>query len=239
MNENKFKRTETRLQMPFFSVVLILLFSVLLALPSCSQRLTGMPQGETTESDATVDRPTESEPPLSSDTVGSSSDVDRETLLYYVALVEELQEEIRALRAENFILSTAKPETDAPASKDPATSYTYEKKDGQVIILSYVGSEKDPTVPEEIEGCPVVRIGENAFAGTGVVSVVLPDSVEALDWFAFANCASLRSVTASESIVSVGYGAFEGCPASLTLICPDGSYLSKYGKSFGIAVKSE
>lgn len=242
MNKNKQKTAETTLHkvLPLLGMILFIasLF-LLLTLPSCSRNFAGIPSDETTATDTTTGEGQKETEPPTSDTAGSISDVDRETLLYYVSLVEELQEEIRALKAENFILSTTKPETDAPVSKDPAALYTYEIKDGEITILSYVGNETEVTVPREIEGCPVVQIGESAFSGTGVVSVVLPDTVVSVDWFAFSSCTSLRSVTAGDSITSVGYGAFDGCPAALTLICPDGSYLSKYGKSFGIAVKAE
>ena len=244
MNENKQRNDRSPLQGVLPSLGLLLLavaLALLLALPSCSQPSSGAPLDGTDPSDTSKEDPTDTAPHASEESSGTLSDADREVLLYYVSLVEELQEEIRELRAENFILSTIKPETDAPAASEenPVDCYTYEIKDGGVTILSYVGNDKSPTVPREIGGSPVVRIGEGAFSGTDVVSVVLPDTVISIDWFAFASCNSLRSVTAGDSITSVGYGAFDGCPASLTLICPDGSYLSKYGKSFGIAVKAD
>ena len=73
--------------------------------------------------------------------------------------------------------------------------------------------------------------------GSKIVSVVLPDTLISIGWFSFSGCTNLISVTAGGGISSVGYGAFDGCPAALILICPSDSYLSEYGKSFGIAVR--
>jgi len=164
------------------------------------------------------------------------------TLLYYVSLVEKLQEEIRILKAENFILSSAlafETEKDESASLDPKLPFTYKIDDGEITILSYTGSEVNITVPSSIEGITVTEIGEHAFSGTRIETVVLPDTVEEIDWFAFSSCTALKSLTAGMSLHEIGYGAFDGCAPTLTLICPKESYLERYGKSFGIAVKVE
>lgn len=242
MNTKKQKTDQTLLSkiLPIIGVLLLLAsLSLLSCLASCEMQASGNPPADTSTDDPVRDPDaTEGSNEPSKETSDALSDADEKTLLYYVALVEELQEEVRQLKAENFILSASKEnaESNAPVSKDPAADYTYEEDDGMITILSYKGSEKAPTVPSEIGGCPVTKIGENAFSDTDVVSVVLPDTLTEIDWFAFANCSSLRSVTAGSSVTTVGYGAFDGCPSSLTLICPSSSYLAKYGKSFGIAV---
>lgn len=116
--------------------------------------------------------------------------------------------------------------------------YTYSIQNGQVTITAYNGDELNTTVPSHIENLPVVSIGENAFKGSPVNSVTLPNSIRTIDWFAFADCAALTEITISSSVVSVGYGAFDRCSPSLTVICEKGSYIEAYALSWGIAVKS-
>lgn len=236
MNTNKNKTISSlfRRVLPF-----VVSLSLLLSLPSCTS---SSGSEDSTDASTTAPSPTENRPTAESgDNTTTESPADASTgddlLLYYVSLVEELQKEIQALKAENFILSSqGKNETDLEVSDSPSADYTYEEEGGTITILSYKGSDRHPTVPDEIGGKPVTKIGENAFSGTDVISVILPESVTEIDWFAFANCSDLTSVTAGSSVKKVGYGAFDGCPSALTLICPDDSYLSAYGKSFGIAV---
>ena len=218
----------------------VILLSLLLTLFSCEVPHTNGIKNDppSPESEYTNETNNNKRPSSPNETTeDTESDNTTALLSYYVSLVAELQEEIRALRAENFILSTMTPESDTPTSQTPKELYTYEKKNNEIKIVSYVGKETNVIIPNEIDGTPVTEIGERAFAGTKIVSVVLPDTVRSIDWFAFSGCSSLTSITASTSLSSIGYGAFDGCPAALTLICPTNSYLSKYGKSFGIAVR--
>lgn len=174
---------------------------------------------------------------------------DRETIRSYLALISALQEEVRALKEENFLLTvalnaataqTTDRETEAgPAEPSAPLPYTYETEDGEVTILSYTGTAQELIVPSEIDGCPVTEIAEGAFAGSSLTSVVLPATLEELGWFAFRDSKSLRNVTVGSALDEIGYGAFDGCPAALTLICPKDSYAEKYAKSFGIAVKTQ
>ena len=218
----------------------VILLSLLLTLFSCGiPRTDGITEDSSSHESESTDEANGSDRPSipNEPTVGTENNNTDTLLSYYVSLVEELQEEIRALRAENFILSTTKPEPDTPTSQNPSDLYTYEKRNNEITILSYVGKETNVVVPREIDGCPVTEIGESAFAGAKIVSVVLPDTVVSIGWFAFSRCSSLTSITAGSTLSSIGYGAFDGCPSALTLISPKNSYFSKYGKSFGIAVR--
>lgn len=167
-----------------------------------------------------------------------SSSAENDLTAYYVLLIEELQEEIRVLKAENFILSSmlsGASTEEQEASKDPLP-FTYQLDDGEITILSYTGSDAHVVIPASIDGHPVTEIGERAFSGSKIQSVIIPDTVTEIEWFAFSDCAALQSVTVGASIREIGYGAFDGCPAALKLICPKNSYAEKYGKSYGIAV---
>lgn len=216
---------------------IILSTTLLLSLFACSKEGTKNDPFESEESSKNIESEAESSgDPAETTAASEHSASDDNLLLYYTSLIDELQKEILALKTENFILSNAQSESSIDVSVPPSIPFTYEEENGEITILSYTDSDKNPIVPAEIDGHPVTKIGESAFSGTNILSITLPDSVKEIDWFAFSYCASLQAVIAGESVITVGYGAFDGCPTALTLICPDNSYLSKYGKSFGIAV---
>lgn len=65
------------------------------------------------------------------------------------------------------------------------------------------------------------RISGEAFAGcTALTSIVIPESVENLD-FAFKNCTALTSITLPKSLKSVR-STFSGCTALKTVVLPEG-----------------
>ena len=116
----------------------------------------------------------------------------------------------------------------------PEQNYRFEKKNGGVIVTEYVGTDSEVTVPAMLDGLPVLTIGENAFRGKKVVSVVIPEGVRTLDWFAFYGCNELKSITLPASLTMVEYGAFDGCNSTLTVQCPIGSYAATYAISCGM-----
>ena len=91
-------------------------------------------------------------------------------------------------------------------------------------------------VPAEIGGCPVVAIGDGAFRGAGITAVILPDTVETVGWFAFADCTELASVTVPASVRSISYAAFENC-TKLTVLCGRDSYAAHWAASYGLPVQ--
>ena len=88
-------------------------------------------------------------------------------------------------------------------------------------IVAYLGEGGEVTVPESLQELPVTAIGEGAFEGTAVTSLVIPEGVlGALDR-AFANCASLTAVSLPESFAILGASAFEGCVSLERIRVPD------------------
>jgi len=67
------------------------------------------------------------------------------------------------------------------------------------------------------EGSVCESIGEYAFRGTGIVKLVLPESITAIGDFAFAGCVNLAEVTIPKNMTEVGYHLFNGC-TSLEII---------------------
>ena len=63
-----------------------------------------------------------------------------------------------------------------------------------LITLSAANAEGAFSLPKSLKS-----IGEEAFAGTGIEEVQLPESVVTVEWGAFANNEALRQITVSEN----------------------------------------
>lgn len=128
------------------------------------------------------------------------------------------------------------PPAETEADHPQPISYYYTVQDGAAVIYAYRGTATQATIPATISDIPVIRIADNAFRSAPLTSVILPDTVTEIGWFAFANCEGLRTITIPASVTHIHYGAFENCP-ELTIICPEGSYAAEYAASFAIPVK--
>ena len=124
---------------------------------------------------------------------------------------------------------------DTTPPTNPAAAFHYVVRDGQVEITAYCGASRAVTVPARVAGHPVTRIADEAFRGTAVTSVTLPETVTEIGWFAFADCPALAAVTLPASVAAIDYGAFADCPR-LTIYCPQGSYAAQYAASFALRV---
>lgn len=58
-----------------------------------------------------------------------------------------------------------------------------------------------------------ISIGENAFANSGLFTVVMPSTVTHIDRQSFMSTSNMTSVSIPSSVVSIGQNAFEGCGA--------------------------
>ena len=158
----------------------------------------------------------------------SKAETDADLAAFLAELERDRALYLEALEAK---LSALESKAETPA---PEQNYKFEKKNGAVVITEYVGTDSDVTVPALLDGLPVLTIGENAFRGKKVTSVVIPEGVRTLDWFAFYGCTELKTVTLPASLTMVEYGAFDGCRSTLTVHCPTGSYAATYAVSCGM-----
>jgi hypothetical protein len=99
--------------------------------------------------------------------------------------------------------------------------FKYAIKDNSVTIAGYSGEIKDVVIPASIEGLPVTEIGERAFAGKKLTSVVFPETLIAIGAgaFSFGEFSSqnyITSITLPKNIKKIGSSAFNA--NSLTTI---------------------
>ena len=77
------------------------------------------------------------------------------------------------------------------------------------------------TIPEEMEGLPVTVIGQLAFQNQQFSEVILPDSIQTIEYGAFQSCRSLQEVRIPPHVTTIGESAFQGCWNLKEIIIPD------------------
>jgi hypothetical protein len=107
-----------------------------------------------------------------------------------------------------------------------------------VVITNYIGKAASVVIPSEMEGFPVVELGEKAFGSLDtenikdISDVSIPDSVKIIGEFCFANLA-LTSITIPASVESVGERAFYEMRNLTTVVIENGE--TRFGRQpFGI-----
>ncbi|MBN2651847.1 MAG: leucine-rich repeat domain-containing protein [Spirochaetales bacterium] len=95
------------------------------------------------------------------------------------------------------------------------------KSDSGYVISSYLGSETNIVIPSEIDGIPVIAIGDKAFINKSIQSIEMPNSVKAIGERAFFGCSSLEEVVLSDNIEEIGDEAFLACGSLKTIKLPD------------------
>ena len=111
------------------------------------------------------------------------------------------------------------------AGTTPVDRFLYTESDGAITITGLTdrsGSDStDITIPAQIDGKPVVTIGENAFNGSFLTSIVLPDSVTVIGRAAFTTCADLKTVVMGNSVATIGMAAFALCGSLTDIALPE------------------
>ncbi|NLM87104.1 MAG: leucine-rich repeat protein [Clostridiales bacterium] len=93
----------------------------------------------------------------------------------------------------------------AQGSGTPISDFSYSINEGQVFITGYKGTGGDVVIPSEIEGLPVVSIGQTAFLDNlKVQSVWIPRSVRRIEFGAFSGCSNLNSISFAYGLTSIG-----------------------------------
>ena len=100
----------------------------------------------------------------------------------------------------------------------------YIQDDGKVTITYYAGISSEVTVPETLDGYPVVGIGKAAFAyNESLRKVVLPDCIQKIGDGAFRGCTMLEIVQLPKQInEATFFEMFKDCESLITVQIPDG-----------------
>lgn len=110
-------------------------------------------------------------------------------------------------------------------------SSNYAISDGEATIKSFpdVHFEGDVEVPNSLGGCPVTKIGPNAFDScAGITTINLPETVREIGKEAFRACAGLEAVYLPPAVKAIGADAFAGCPTDLILFGELDSFAEQY-----------
>jgi len=99
---------------------------------------------------------------------------------------------------------------------EQAGDWSYAVENNQVAIIGYTGAGGAVTIPNEVNGVPVKKVGSGWLSifgngNTSVTSVVIPNSVTSIGNQAFYSCTGLTSITIPNSVTSIGDYAFSNC----------------------------
>ena len=111
--------------------------------------------------------------------------------------------------------------------------YTYTLDDAnRATITGYSGNATALYIPDEIDGHEVVAIGDRAFENrTDLRTVMIPDSVEKIEFEAFYNCINLKIVDLSSNLTTIGYDVFGNCKSISKIEMPKS--LKKFDGTWG------
>ena len=184
--------------------------------------------------------------------VGEGINTHLEELAYYRELTVQLETELSELKQEQYttakqyedritelelLLKESEANADPQQPQMPQATFTYTVSDDQITITGYSGSETKLTIPASIDGFDVIAIGRDAFRESALTEVIIPSTVQKIDWFAFYASNNLTSVAIPSSVTKIEYGVFDGCD-KLTVYCEKNSYADKYARSFGMSVSN-
>ncbi len=105
---------------------------------------------------------------------------------------------------------------------ETSSDFTSSVSGGSCTITAYRGSAASVVIPDRINGLTVTAIAANAFKGTAVTSIVVPDTVTTIGASAFENCAHLASVSLPAGLRSIGAKAFASCAVLTRIDIPAG-----------------
>ena len=84
-----------------------------------------------------------------------------------------------------------------------------------IRITSYNGfGSEDVLIPKEIEGKPVISIGEKAFMNATFASIDLPDTILFILSSAFKGCSNLSHIDLPDDLIFLGDNCFSNCGLS-------------------------
>jgi hypothetical protein len=96
-----------------------------------------------------------------------------------------------------------------------------EEDPNAIKLIRYDGIDWDVIVPDTVDD-RTVTILDNTFSNNDMIeTVVLPDTLRIIDNMTFWSCKSLKEVTISEGLTTIGRCAFGGCDALEKVVFPE------------------
>ena len=122
-------------------------------------------------------------------------------------------------------------------AKDWAKVYRWTEEDDGIVITKYKGIDAEVSIPVQIDGKNVIKIGKGAFKGNDNLEklILTPNVVEILD-SAFENCEKLSEIAFCEGLQTIGKRAFFNCRQLTTVRLPEGLSVlgaNAFGSKFG------
>ena len=169
--------------------------------------------------------------------VGEGTNTYLEEIAYYRELTAQLETELSVLKQEQYtaakqyenritelelLLKESEADAESEQPELPQATFTYTVSDDQITITGYSGRETNLSIPASIDGFDVVAIGRDAFRESALTEVIIPSTVQKIDWFAFYASNNLTRVAIPSSITKIEYGVFDGCD-NLTVYCEKNS----------------
>uniref|UniRef100_UPI00261C0C34 leucine-rich repeat domain-containing protein n=1 Tax=uncultured Helcococcus sp. TaxID=1072508 RepID=UPI00261C0C34 len=90
-------------------------------------------------------------------------------------------------------------------SETPPSEFEFDKNTG--TIVKYLGTSKEITIPEKIQGIPVKIIGDSSFKDIGIEKINIPFGIEKIGARAFENN-KIETLNIPDSVKSIGKYAF-------------------------------
>ncbi len=158
-----------------------------------------------------------------------------------LARLEELLAELKSQMPEKT--PSQEEEKNPDSSKQPTDGttpspslFSYTRSGESIAITGYSGEDERLVIPSMIDGYVVTEIADSTFASDKIKTVVIPDGVVRIGWFAFSGCPSLESVTIPDSVSAIGYSAFPSKTTPVTIYCHQNSFAQKYAQSWGLSL---
>lgn len=112
----------------------------------------------------------------------------------------------------------------AMAKVPPLSDFEYELTEDMegVKITEYKGEALHVLIPNEIEGLPVVELGNYSFSSRKKMeTIIIPDTVKKIGRYVFNFCDKLKNIRLSKAITSIVEGMFSSCESLEEFIIPD------------------
>lgn len=130
---------------------------------------------------------------------------------------------------------------EAPEQTPQTADFEFEHSDelGGAVITKYNGTDADVTIPDTLNGEPVVAIGEEAFGDNKTItSVVIPEGVTELQTGAFLGCRSLTSVSIPSTLAIIGDRSFMDTACTEIVLSDNITYLGSSAFEYCPSLKS-